>query len=105
MKTLQMDWKTNLLESHNSTYLQKFIKKATRLEFNKFNKMVSSINCHTANISKYIECHWQPILKQISSYIRDTNDFINKISAVKSVTEDIFLIIIDVRSLYAIIPV
>ena len=39
--------------------------------------VVSSINCHTANISKYVDYHLQPIVKQIPSYVKDTNDFIN----------------------------
>ena len=43
------------------------------------------MNFHTANISKYVDYHLQPIVKQIPSYVKDTNDFINKINAVKSV--------------------
>ena len=29
--------------------------------------------------SQYVEYHLQPIIKQISSYVKDTNDFINKV--------------------------
>ena len=32
--------------------------------------VVSSINCHTANISKYVDHHLQPIVKEIPSYVR-----------------------------------
>ena len=42
--------------------------------------VVSSVNCHTPNISKYIEHHLQAVVKQIPSYVKDTNGFINKIS-------------------------
>ena len=49
---------------------------------------MSSINCHTANISKYVDHQLQPIMKQIPSYVKDTNDFINKINAVKSVPKN-----------------
>ena len=42
--------------------------------------VVTSANFHTPNISKYIEYHLQPVVKQISSYVKDTNGFINKIS-------------------------
>ena len=66
--------------------------------------MVSSINCHTANISKYVDYHLQPIVKQIPSYVKDTNDFINKINAVKSVPKNSYLVTMDVRSLYTNIP-
>ena len=42
--------------------------------------VVSSVNCHTANISKYTDYHLQPVVKQIPSYIKDINDFINEIN-------------------------
>ena len=66
--------------------------------------MVSSINCHTANISKYVDYHLQPIVKQIPSYVKDTNDFINKINAVKSAPKKSYLVTMDVRLLYTNIP-
>ena len=66
--------------------------------------MVSSINCPTANISKYVDYHLQPIVEQITSYVKDTNDFINKINAVKSVPKNSYLVTMDVRSLYTNIP-
>ena len=62
--------------------------------------VVSSINCHIANISKYIDYHLQPILIQIPSYVKDTNNFINKINAVKSFPKNNYLVKMDVRSLY-----
>ena len=52
--------------------------------------MVSSINCHTA-ISKYVDQHLRPIVKQIPSYVKDTNDFINKINAVESVPKNSYV--------------
>ena len=64
----------------------------------------STVNCHTANISKYVDYHLQPIVKQLPSYVKDTNDFINKINAVKSVPKNSYLVTMDVRSLYTNIP-
>ena len=43
-------------------------------------------------------------MKQIHSYVKDTNDFINKMYAVKSVPENSYLVTMDVRSLYTNIP-
>ena len=37
--------------------------------------VVSSVNCHTANISKYVGYHLQPIVTKIPSYVKDTQDF------------------------------
>ena len=62
------------------------------------------MNFHTANISKYVDYHLQPIVKQMLSYVKDINDFINKINIVKSVPENSYLVIIDVRSIYTNIP-
>ena len=31
--------------------------------------VVSSVNCHTSNISKYVDYHLQPIVKEIPSYV------------------------------------
>ena len=58
------------------------------------------MNCQTGNISKYIDYHLQPIVKQIPSYVKDTNGFINKINAVKSVAKNSYLVTMDVRSLH-----
>ena len=57
--------------------------------------VVSSINCRTANISKYVDYHLQPIVKQIPSYVKDLNDFINKINAAKSVPKNSYLVTMD----------
>ena len=42
--------------------------------------IISSINCHTYKISKYVDHYLQPVMKEIPSYVKDTNDFINKIN-------------------------
>ena len=43
-------------------------------------------------------------MKQVPSYVKDTNDFINKINAVKSVPKYSYLVTMDARSLYTNIP-
>ena len=61
--------------------------------------VISSINCHTSKISKYVDYHLQPIIKQIPSCVQDTNDFINKINNHNIPKESIF-VTLDVKSLY-----
>ena len=73
-------------------------------EVNPGRPVVSSINCHTTNISKYVDYHLLPIAKKIPSYVKDTNDFTNKINARKSVPKHSYLVTMDVRSLYTNIP-
>ena len=90
MKTLQVDPRTP--QFYTSPKIHK--------EGNPGRPVVSSINCHTANISKYVDYHLQPIVKQIPYYVKDKNDFINKTNAVKSVPKNSYIVTMDVRSLY-----
>ena len=62
------------------------------------------MNYQTGNISKYIDYHLQPIVKQIPSYVKDINGFINKINAIKSVAKNSYLVKMDVRSLHTNMP-
>ena len=39
---------------------------------------INSINCYTSEISRFVEHHLQPLVREIPSYIKDTNDSINK---------------------------
>ena len=61
---------------------------------------VSSVNHHTSTISKYVDFHLQPIVKNISSYVRDTTDFLQKLDKVKNIPNDFLLVTLDVKSLY-----
>ena len=49
--------------------------------------------------AKYINHFLAPLAKQHKSYVKDTNDFINKIAEIKA-KEGAFLATIDVDSLY-----
>ena len=65
--------------------------------------VISSINCHTSKISKYVDYHLQPIMKEIPSYVKDTNDFINKINN-HNISKNSIFVTLDVKSLYTSIP-
>ena len=66
--------------------------------------VVSSVNCHTYTISKYVDFHLQPIVKNIPSYVRDTTDFLKKPDKVKNIPSNCLLVTLDVKSLYTNIP-
>ena len=66
--------------------------------------VISSLNCHTSNISKYLVYHLQPILKQTPPYIQDTNNFLRKINKTEKIPENSYLVSLDERSLYTSIP-
>ena len=46
----------------------------------------------------------QPEVKSLKSYVKDTKDFIKKIEAIDYVSDDSYLVSLDVRSLYTNIP-
>ena len=81
------------LKNQSPRTRQFYISPKTHKEDNPDRPVVSSINCHTVNISKYIDYHLQPIVKQTPSYIKDTSDFVYKINAVKSVPKSNYLVI------------
>ena len=66
--------------------------------------VVSSVNCHTYNISRYVNFHLQPIVESIPSYVRDITDFLQKLGKVKNIPHDCLLVTLDVKSLYTNIP-
>ena len=66
--------------------------------------VVSSVNCHTTNISKYVDYHLQPLAKEIPSYVKDTQYFLKKLEKVKDIPHESLLVTLDVKSLYTNIP-
>ena len=65
--------------------------------------VINSIKCHTSKISHFFDHHLQPLVKEISSHIKDNNDFVNKIDNFK-VPENSSLVKMDVKALYTSIP-
>ena len=66
--------------------------------------VVSSVNCHTSKISKFVDYHIQPLAKELPSYVKDTTDFINKIKDIGPLPSNSYLFTMDVSSLYTNIP-
>ena len=67
--------------------------------------VVSSIDCHTSKISEYVDYHLQPLVQNTESYVKDTNDFLQKLeSSTTDIDNNTFLVTMDVKSLYTNIP-
>ena len=64
----------------------------------------SLVNCHTSNISKCVDYHLQPIVKEIPPYVKDTKYFIQKLNQVEEIPEDNLCVTLDVKSLNTNIP-
>lgn len=59
--------------------------------------MVCSVNCHASSLLKSVYCHLQPIVKEITLYVKDTKDFLK-------IREDSVLVKLDVKHLHVNIP-
>ena len=60
-------------------------------------------NC-TENISSFLDYHLQPFAQRVKSYIKDTNQFSNKIKKIEKLPEGAILCTMDVVGLYPNIP-
>ena len=65
--------------------------------------VINLIICHTSEISRFVDHHLQSLVREIPSYIKDTNDLKNKINNFP-VPPNSLLVTMDVKSLYASIP-
>jgi len=61
---------------------------------------VSGIVSLTENISSYVEFYIKPFVPMVSSYVRDSIDFIESLYGVDFAVQSLF----DVQSLYTNIP-
>ena len=66
--------------------------------------MVSSVECHTSKISKFVDHYLQPHAKSLPSHVKATSDFINRINETKDINKDTIPVTLDVKSLYTNIP-
>ena len=81
-----------------------YLKPKVHKDGNPGRPVISSINCHTSEISEDVDYHLQPIVKEILSYVQDTTDFLRKINQIDFVPNNSYLASADVKSLYTNIP-
>ena len=66
--------------------------------------VISNCGYYTENISAFLGFHLQPLAQAVKSYIKDTNDFLNKLRSLPKLPSDIILCTVDVVGLYPNIP-
>ena len=66
--------------------------------------IISSIDTPTEKISKFVDYHLRPLVKDIPSYIKDTTHFLHKVQSLDTLPPDSLLVTLDVCSLYTNIP-
>ncbi len=66
--------------------------------------IVSSCAAPTERISEFVDYYLRPLVVQAPSYIKDTSDFLRKLSSLGPLPLGSFLVTLDVCSLYTNIP-
>ena len=61
------------------------------------------LNSHPAVI-QFVDYHLQPLVHKLPSFVKDTNDFLNKLLTIGNLPADSLLVTLGVSSLYTNIP-
>ena len=66
--------------------------------------IVSSNSHPTEHIPQFFDYHINPLVSTLGSHVKDATDFINKLSDLGNLPNDVILVTLDVSSLYTNIP-
>ena len=66
--------------------------------------VISNCGYYTENISAFFDFHLQPLAQAVKSYIKDTNEFLNKLCSLSKLSSNIILCTVDAVGLYPNIP-
>ena len=91
------------LKSVNPKTPKFYISPKIHKENNPRRPVINSMNCHTSEISHFVDHHLQPLVREIPSYIKDTNGLLHKINNF-AVPPNSLLVTMDAKSLYTNIP-
>ena len=70
-----------------------------------FSRQPHSSNSHpTERLSHFVDYHLQPLVHKLPSFVKDTNDFLNKLLIIGNLPANSLLVTLDVSSLYTNIP-
>ena len=62
--------------------------------------VISNSGYYAENTSAFLEYHLKPIAQKVGPYIKDTNDFLCKLDALRYMPEDIIFCAINIVGLY-----
>ena len=65
---------------------------------------IVSSNSHPTEHISHFDYHLQPLVHKLPSFVKDTNDFLNKLLTIGNLSANSLLVTVDVSSLYTNIP-
>ena len=108
--------KKSIIQEREKNYFKFNFKKATNLRklylLPKIRKGLSNVSGHpvmlnrgktTEKVSEFPDYQLQPIMKQETSYIKGTGDFLEKLRAIGEMPEEAILVTADVVGLYTLV--
>ena len=66
--------------------------------------VISNCGYYTENISAFLDFHLQPLAQELKSYIKVTNEFLNKLRSIPKLPDNTILCTVDAAGLYPNIP-
>ena len=98
-------WKHTLLFSQSDVKPGRFyILPKVHKPGNPGRPIVSSNSHPTERLSHFVDYHLQPLVHKLPSFVKDTNDFLNKLLTISNLPTNSLLVTFDVSSLYTNIP-
>ena len=92
------------LKANDPQKQKNYLRPKKHKESNHSRPEACSVNCHTANISKYVDYHLQPIVKGIPSYVNNKLNFLKSLEKLEDITEESLLVTLEVKPLYINMP-
>ena len=94
-----------VLSTWPSSNPDNLIIEAQRIKINQSGRaIVSGIGTLTEYVSAFVDRELQPVLANIPSYIKDTTDFLKRLSRFDNIPDNTILVTLDVTALYSNIP-
>ena len=66
--------------------------------------VISNSSFYTENISSFLDFHLKPLAQKVKSFLKDTNDFLMKLTGLPPLSNNVMLCTVDVVGLYPNIP-
>ena len=76
-------------------------------DFTFYLKYINIVSCDshpTERLSAFVDYHLQPLVHKLSSFVKDTNDFLNKLLTIGNLPANSLLVTLGVSSSYTNIP-